>query len=446
MSAPGHPPSLSTVAEQFLDQHLPTPFTGRLLVALSGGADSTALLLSISETAHAGQHPLEALHFNHAVQDHSDQWQTHSQQLCDSLGLALHCGLARGWSRQQPSETELRQARYDWMNELMKPGDVLLTAHHRDDLAETLLLNLMRASGIHGQRAIAPSRTFGPGLLLRPFLQLRRSRIESWLQQRGVQWMDDPSNRDPGVPRSFIRHQVIPELQKHWPDAAESLARSAELSGEAAALVDEYCDQDLDALVDPGQDALSVSGLQQLQPARQRAVIRRWIQRRGFPAPPASRLMELQRQLSGDGGLLIAWPNCELRRYRDGLRLMHPLLDMATDWRVEWHRGACELPAGLGRLEWRRLSDNSLVDGPVPPLSVDFDPACSRFRPAGSARTRTLKNLFQEQGIPPWERVRIPRIYRGQELIGLGDLLGSDSLAQLQQETQSRLVWQRGRN
>jgi len=387
-------------------------------IAFSGGLDSTVLLHRL---AHAEPRlRLRAVHIHHGLQAAADEWAEKCERFSKSLGVAFELLRVQvdGLDPAGP-EAAARTARYEALRGLMRPGDCLATAHHRGDQAETVLLRLLRGSGVHGLSAMRVLRSFAPGWLWRPLLELPRERLYAYAQEHDLRWIEDPDNRDTRYSRSWMRAELTPLLRERFPQAEESLARTARLAAEAAGLLDELAALDLAASA--RGEALAVGALRQLGPARRNNLLRWWLRQRGFEVPSADALERVAREVldaAEDAEPLLGWAGCELRRYRDHLYAMAPLPPPpAADPPLTWLGEQLPLPEGCGRL---RLA-------PPPPrgLSVRFMRGGERFRPAGAAHSRTLKNLFQEAGVPPWVRLRTPLIEADGELVYVGGIGGS---------------------
>lgn len=373
-----------------------------LWVAYSGGLDSTVLLHAL---AGAGIHRPRALHVHHGLQAAADDWAVHCARVCAELGVDLQVCRVAVTDAGQGLEAAARAARYEALRSYMREGDVLATAHHQDDQAETVLLRLLRGSGPEGLAAMRGLSAFTPGWLWRPLLALPRAQLQAYARTQGLRWIEDPHNADLRFARSALRREILPRLHSHWPAASRNLARTAALSAESAELLREIAAGDLALLVQsPG--SLSIAALQRLSPARRRNVLRAWIETLQLPTPYRDTLLRLDTEVlaaAADSDPVLAWPGAEFRRYRDGLYAMRALPEPPADFRAAWDgRAPLLLPPGCGRLAASRALDAVVTVRLVGPGE--------RFRPQGSARTRSLKNIFQERGVPTWVRPRTPVI------------------------------------
>lgn len=270
-------------------------------VALSGGADSCALLV-LCARQWPGQ--VHALHINHGLQVAALAFQDHCQRLCESLGVPLRVKTVDAGNRSgQSPEDAARIARYQGLLELASGQGGLIAlasiavAQHADDQIETLLLALSRGAGTAGLSAMPAQWSRGGVAFYRPFLQVAGSGIREWLAAEQIGFVEDPSNRDARYTRNRIRALVTPALQTVFPHFRDTFARSAVHAAQAQALLDEIAAQDL-ALVLRERDGLPlIDGLQSLGPARQANALRCWLKSRFAVVPSTAQLRELQHQL-----------------------------------------------------------------------------------------------------------------------------------------------------
>ncbi|MDX1454994.1 MAG: tRNA lysidine(34) synthetase TilS [Gammaproteobacteria bacterium] len=391
----------------------------RLVIAYSGGLDSTTLLASLAGLA--GRDPLPellAVHVDHGLHPDSASWAAQCARQAGDLGVDIdtytvsveqHAGLSR--------EAAAREARYELFHEVIGPGDVLLTAHHLDDQAETFLLMALRGSGPAGLAAMPARAGFGQGHLCRPLLDFDRAALEAWAREQGLEWLEDPSNADQSLDRNFLRHRVLPLLAEQWPQAARTLARAARHSGAAAELLHEAAAHDLERNPLHGE-CLPAELLLPLGPERQRNLVREWLRVNGLRMPSSEQLERIFREIvlaAPDARPRLALDGRELRRFRGVLYLVD---ELPVPEPVCWQQDTLVPAPGLGRL--RRLdSDRGLPPGPV---EVRYRQGGERLTPEGRSGHHELKKLLQEAGVLPWWRDRIPLLYRDDELLAVGDI------------------------
>jgi len=398
-------------------------------VAFSGGLDSSVLLYALHACGNRLQVEIGAVHVNHGLQAHAAEWEAHCRRVCATLGvrytsLPVDATAAPGES----PEAAARAARYAALAGWLPAGHCLLTAQHRDDQAETLLLQLLRGSGVHGLAAMPESSAFGNGLHLRPLLDYPRSDLRDWALATGLVWIEDPSNLDTAFDRNFLRAEALPVLRQRWPAAASSLARSAGHCAEAADLVGQLAELDLQHVQGRHAGTLAVAGLDSLPVARCRNVLRHWIRAGSGSFPPASILGHVLHDVLAsrrDAAPCVRHARYEIRRYRDTLYLLPrqtaPLLLEEQPWSMA---APLPLPQAGGVLRVMPGTGCGIRKSllPADAVQVRWRQGGERCRPAGRRHHHSLKKLFQAQGIPPWERERIPLIYIGDELAAVAGL------------------------
>ncbi|MCY1352462.1 tRNA(Ile)-lysidine synthase [compost metagenome] len=399
-------------------------------VAFSGGLDSTVLLHLLARLARCeALPPLSAIHVHHGLQAAADAWPAHCQEVCGELGIPLR--VLRVTVDSGPSlERAARDARYAAFIGQMAAGDVLFSAQHRDDQAETLLFRLLRGAGVRGLAGMPASRPLGPGTLVRPLLQSSRAELEAYGRAEGFGWVEDPSNADTVLARNFLRRDILPALQSRWPRAAESMARSAAHLAEADVLLGELAEADLQGarrceefpwLPLPSLDMQAVGAL---SPARQRNALRHWLAPL-TPLPDSDHWAgwEDLRDAAVDAKPVWRLANGELHR-SDGR-----LWWLAGDWlaapvssRAWTDPGQpLELP-GNGRLEL-------LGTPPVGRLEVRYRQGGEVLEVPGRGH-RDLKRLFNEARLPTFVRGRLPLLLLDGRLAALANLPGLDGSRQ----------------
>lgn len=401
----------------------------RFVVAFSGGLDSTALLHCLVALKNAKTHfkdiAVIAIYIEHGLQSDSATWGEHCKAVAKSLGvefrsLQVNVQLESG----KGPEASAREARYSALHAELGKDDWLLSAHHREDQAETLLLNLIRGSGPAGVAGIGDARRFGPGWLVRPMLNVARSELQQYADEEGLDWVEDPSNTDRRFDRNFLRHEVLPRLKSRWPDIALRLQRSASHAGEASQLLVDLAEIDLAAL-GSRSERLPIDALSLLSAARQRNLIRYALRDLGLSTPTAMQLDRIQSELipaREDAQPLVTWSGASVRRYRNGLYLLpQNLADTIKSMQVSTTE--CELGAGLGSLQFEKSAGVGLRPALLEQgLRIEPRQGGEEIRLQGQAHTRKLKKLLQEEGIVPWMRDRLPLLYSGAELVAVGDL------------------------
>ena len=394
-------------------------------VAYSGGLDSAVLLHLAAQTKSCRMDlEIRALHIHHGLHADADAWTAHCQSNCLSLGIPLTVLRVDAGKRPGQSPEEVaRRARYQAIESLIGPGDTVLLAQHRDDQAETLLLQLLRGAGLEGLAAMPVRSRLGAGHLLRPLLDCSRAQLAEYANEYGLSWVEDSSNQELIFDRNFLRHEVLPLLCSRWPGLSASLARSARHCAEARDLLNTRTRELLDRVRHPGCDTLSISRLKPLAPADRRLVLRGWIRERGWRVPSTAVLGRIETECldaGADRSPEVRWREGEVRRYRDALFLL-PVVPLRTVGQsLIWQPDLKELalPDGNGILTLRPDDARGirLEDWRTARVEIRYRRGGEKIRLAGRQGHHDLRKLFQEAGIPPWVRERTPLIYLDERL------------------------------
>ncbi len=393
-------------------------------IAFSGGLDSTVLLHLLASLANTETlPPLSAVHVHHGLQAAADLWPEHCQSVCDNLGVPLR--VMRVQVQLGASlERAARDARYQAFAEVIGAGDVLLTAQHRDDQAETLLFRLLRGAGVRGLAAMPVQRPLAAGYLVRPLLDVSRAELEAYAEAHQLKWIEDPSNADSRFSRNYLRHRVLPVLTERWPQASANLARTAEHLSEAQGLLDELARMDLQA-AHPASPfpwlqlpSLQLTSLRELSDARQRNALRHWL-------TPLTRLPDSDhwaswyslRDAKGDAQPLWRLADGELLRCGERVWWLPAAWSELSHATVSWPsaQNPLELP-GNGRLEFIGKAPEGL-------LEIRYRQGGEIIEVPGRGR-RDLKRLLNEYGVPGFVRGRLPLLFQDGQLLAVPTLAG----------------------
>lgn len=413
-----------------------------LAVAFSGGADSTALLHALAQSPDARGRGLRALHVDHGLQVDSAGWAEHCRQFCGSLDVAcevLHVAVAHDSGKGL--EAAARDARHAALADRLGEGEYLLFAHHRDDQVETVLLKLLRGAGPDGLGGMHALRRFGRGHLWRPLLTLPRTQLRAYVDSHQLPCIDDPSNDDTRLARNHLRHEILPRLARHWPQAADSILHSAALSRAAAEALRSQWLGAFDTLHDPASGSLDARGWLALLPALREPLLDHWLHARGLSAPSAAQRRQIERQCGARPGQLpcVRWAGTELHIWRGRLWALPAQDPISSDWQRAWRGEPLSLPDG-GELALE-LSETRLAA----PLQVRLRRGGERLKPAGDAHTRELRDLFQQARLPPWQRNACPLLYADDELVAVADRWASAHGTRIFEHAATRPCWRPGR-
>lgn len=329
-----------------------------LLLAFSGGLDSTVLLDALAALRDGDGAPsltLRAVHVHHALSRYADSWAAHCAQECRQRDVAFSVAHVVIDGTPEGIEAAARDARYRALTAALAGDEVLLTAQHQDDQAETLLLALKRGSGPAGLAAMAADAPYQGRRLVRPLLDFSRRELEAYAQARGLHWIEDDSNSDPRFDRNFLRLHILPPLRQRWPHFADAVARSAQLCAEQEQLLDELLADTLADVIAP-DGSLRLTALTTMSEHKRAAVLRRWLASRGLRMPARAQLARLWQEVAlsrRDAVAQLLLDDWWVRRFRERLylvpRLAPPIDPEAVfDWPLENER--LRLPARLGAL------------------------------------------------------------------------------------------------
>jgi len=394
-----------------------------ILLGLSGGVDSVVLLHVLATLASRLEFQLSALHVHHGISPHADEWAQFCLDLCAEYNIV--CKVAhvdiQPLRERLGIEAAARQLRHAALAE--QDCDFIALAHHADDQAETLLLQLLRGAGMRGASGMPLARQQDNHILLRPFLNFPRTELLDYAQHHALRWVEDESNRDDGYPRNFVRHRVLDLLQERFPACRKTLARSAQHFAEAAELLDELAAQDGAGAI--GEGLLEVAALSRLSASRAKNLLRYFLHQCGMPMPQSKQLEQMLHQLCSarrDAAVSVQFGNWQLRRFNGYAEVLPVLPPFDPALCLGWQ--------GEETLPWLPLQREVLFtqatgEG-ISLRQLGSAPVTLRLRSGGEslrshprAARRSLKHLLQEHRVPPWQRERLPLLYCGDKLIAV---------------------------
>ncbi|MCK5336123.1 MAG: tRNA lysidine(34) synthetase TilS [Gammaproteobacteria bacterium] len=414
----------------------------RFIVAYSGGLDSHVLLHLVKNC----QFNCLAIYIDHGLQQASKSWSEHCASVCHQLDVPFKSISVNAHADKGESpEASARTARYQALAKQMQAGDILLTAQHLQDQSETLLLQMLRTSGPAGLAAMPVSKPFADGLHLRPLLAIERPELEAYASQHQLQWVEDPSNTDQRYDRNFFRQSIFPLLKNRWPSINQTLANVSSLQAEAAELMQDLAALDAEVLIDG--NTLKISFLLKLSPARQRNIIRYWLQQCQLDAPTAKRLKEILGSMltaADDKMPLVNWGDTEVRRFQGKLYAMKTLQAFDANQSYEWNpEQPLLLPEHNCEISLAKVESGLSADVVAQPLTIRFRTGGERIKPIGRAHTMDLKKLMQEAAIPPWQRSRIPLIYLDDKMIAVAGYWVADAFKNASDQTAWQVISQK---
>ena len=441
--------TLETFLTDFF-QTKPINYENNIFVAYSGGIDSHVLLHALAQLRQTfPKLKLTAVHVHHGLFQAANDWVQHCRQVCDELKVGLQIiNVKVKCSAGLSVEEQARIARYQALTKLLQAGDLLITAHHADDQAETCLLQFLRGAGIKGLASMPVMISFAQGFLARPFLSISRQDLLEYAQKNNLSWIEDDSNHNLKFTRNFLRYTIMPEFKKRWPNINKTIMRVAKNCAEANELLQELAKQDIEELKGSVKNTLAIAKLQKLSLARQKNVLREWLHAQGFRLPSAIKLKHIISDVINartDADPCIVWQEVEVRRHQDNLYAMSPLFKFNNKVDLSWDgKNPLKLPGNLGILRCEKAMGQGLK------AEVFSKNIVVRFRQGGEQcklpnreGTHKLKKLFQEWGVPSWQRDRIPLLYINDQLAAIVGYAVCSELAAFNNEVGMSLLLDR---
>ena len=412
---------MSVINDQLRDCLSQLDICKTIYVAYSGGIDSTVLLHAAYEQCSLLGRSLKAIHINHQIHHDALLWSQHCVDQCHAIGIDIEViDVDVKQFSQHGIEGAAREARYKAFTNILTNHDALLTAHHADDQIETVLLQLFRGAGVHGLAACAHTRELGDSLLMRPLLQVSRAQIEHYAQIHQLNWLEDPSNHSLVHDRNYLRHQVMPLLHSRWHNLHEIASRVTQWQSEAAHMLDQLADDDLQIALDEHQ-RLNIESIQALDYSRKKNLLRRWVRRQNCHVPNADILARIIYEVihsRDDAQACVQWQNYQVRKYRGKLYLLTDWLPHDSTQRYRWDLNqALNITSLNMTLTKQALLDFGVKLTGVDQLEVRFRQGGEIMRPHGRGCQKDLKSLFQEASIEPWQRDRIPLLFHHEQLV-----------------------------
>ena len=404
----------------------------RIGIAYSGGLDSSVLLHSLS-LIQGNKEKLFALHVNHGISSKSGFWEKHCKETCASLDIKFKSFKLDFTRKEKLNEKDLREARYKELFSWLKEGDVLCTAHHKDDQLETIFFRILRGTGIKGLEGIKKLSVMRNIDLVRPLLDFSKEDLIDYAKVNKLSWIEDESNNDLSIRRNYLRKEVLPLLNKKWPQYSSSLINLSSQAKDSQLLLEEIADSDIKSCLENSSDNLSILKMDSLSKERKKNLIYRWLSQLTGESISSSFVEQIYRNIflsKKDSNTVISFGNpgskgsFQLRKFDDQvyfLPLLRPvLLEVSDSW--EWNiNSRLVLPTGI--LTSKKVYGKGLsYEFSHKSLLVKARSGGERCKPFGRSKSQKLKKLLQEYKVPPWLRDRLPLIFIRDELVAVSDL------------------------
>lgn len=423
-----------------------------IAIAYSGGLDSSVLLDLTAGFARQRNIRLHAFHVHHGLSPNADAWTKHCEDECKRREVAFDCRRISLDPGREGIEQAARKGRYAALGEMCRQHGIalLLTAHHIDDQAETVLLQLLRGSGVAGLSGMEESNT-APELLGgsspsigRPLLQVSRAALEGWRNAWSIPHIEDESNNDSRFARNALRSKTMPLIADAFPGFQQRIARSARHAASAQRLLNDLARQDFANCADQADSGcLDLARARGLSKDRVDNLFRFWFAEKGMRMPSTAWLAEMQEQLfnaAEDAQLKVTHPDGEIHRYRGKAFLTRRLDEFADPEAVSfcWD-GAAEVrfPSFHGTLQFAERAQGAPEGQGIgierawllqQELVLRQRGPGDQLKPASNRPRRALKYHYQSLGIPPWNRPYLPVIGTAAGKLIFAAGIGQDSV------------------
>jgi len=422
-----------------IEENFPSVFP-QIIIAYSGGLDSSVLLHAAYQLKKQNEiSNLSAAHVNHGLQQHADDWQNHCQQICEGYQLELKTKRLNLAEKNKRSEADARNGRFQFFEQLVDDGQLIMFAHHLDDQVETLLFRLFRGTGMHGMTGIPESRNLGSGRALRPLLKFSRQDLLDYAELHQLKWIEDPSNQQSDYRRNFIRNDVLSLIRSKWSSVSQSIAQFSNVAKQQVEILDEVAEKDLLDL-NISSESLCLNKLIDLSSARQNNLLHYWVRKITNLSPSFGEIGEVFKQLDFSTGVIVdpekaikvkvssGW----IRSYNQRLYFCAKEEPSPISRTLVWQDLNQPLDLGNGvtitclnsenDLSENKPSDKNLLvrkpkAGEV--VSVRARVGGEVVHPSYREHSTELKKVYQELKIPPWKRKWLPHVYYNDELIGI---------------------------
>ncbi len=407
-------PEIKEILNKFKDSR-------KIIIAYSGGIDSSVLLHLIFSIKDDLKQSLEVIHINHGLHEKSDNWEIFCKAQCKKFNISFKAiNINELPPKNESIESWARNKRYFLITKEMKKGDLLLTAHHMDDQVETFFLQVLRGAGPRGLSSMPVIKKITNGYHVRPFLNIRRSELEKYANTNNLSWQDDESNLDVRYDRNYLRHKVLTYLEMAWPSYRQSISRAISHQKESMDLLNDIASEDMSKVLHKNFVNLDIKLLKELNLPRQKNLIFYWLDNLNLEKPGSRHMDQIIKTLintSSDKSPCVNWKNTEVRKYRDYLYASNTIKQHNINEEIHWNTN---LPI---EIQGEKLIAKETLGKGILRSCIDGAKISIRYRNGGEKiysnslnNSKTVKQLFQEHGVLPWFRDRVPLIYVNEEL------------------------------
>ena len=393
----------------------------KIIVAYSGGIDSSALLHLLNSIKNELKQSIEVIYINHGLHKKSLDWGKFCEDECNEYNIPFKLiSINEKCPNGVSIESWARNKRYSIISKEMNKNDILLTGHHMDDQVETFFLQILRGSGPRGLSCMPAIKKFKNGFHVRPFLNIQRNELEEYINANNINWQEDESNSDTRYDRNYLRHSVLPYFGVAWPSYCQSISKSINHQIESMTILNEIALEDMEKTLCKNLINLNVIILKRLSVARQKNLIFYWRDSLNLDKPGSKHMEQIISTLINSGYdkcPCVNWKNTEIRKYRDHLYAFKSIHEHDENIEINWNTKSPLKIQGetlvAKESHGKGVSKSIIEDARI---TIRYRHGGEKIYTNSSSHSKTVKQLFQESGVLPWLRDRIPLIYINEEL------------------------------
>lgn len=411
-------------ADSFLSALKELDNVNKFWIAYSGGMDSSVLLHLFYLNKEKIKPQREVLYVNHALQQESDDWAVFCQKQCEKYGFPFsELKISEPCPKGESVEAWAREKRYQLIEEIMNPNDVLFSGHHKDDQVETFFLQALRGAGVRGLSAMPLIKKKKHTFYVRPLLNYSREEIKHYAIEHELNWQEDKSNFDNRYDRNYFRHNLAAVIEEKWPAYRETISRLIEHQREARLMLDELAIEDINNAKHDDGISLDVNTIKLLSEARQKNLIFVWLEQLGLQIPGSRHIEKIISDIINsdlDKSPCVNWADVEIRRYKNTLYAFKAMQNYDIDTEFTWQPKSiltifeetlmAKQAKGVG-ISQSKVNEHGFI--------VRFRKGGEKIKPDNASHSKTVKQLFQERSVLPWYRNKIPLVYLNDELVAI---------------------------
>jgi tRNA(Ile)-lysidine synthase len=420
------------------------PETKKIWIAYSGGMDSSVLLHMVFSNREKIGKSFGVVYVDHGIQEDSLGWGDFCKTQCDYYGLCFtKININEKVPKGSSIEAWAREKRYELIGQVMNKNDLLFTAHHQDDQVETFFLQALRGAGPRGLSSMPLFKDITNAIHVRPLLNYSRSELKFYAKEKKLSWQEDSSNTDTKFDRNYLRNKVIPAFEKRWPSYRKTISRLIVHQQECASLMSEIGLQDLKIVSHKKQ--LNLNMLRDLSVARQKNIIFIWLQKLQIETPNSKHINQIVSDLintKSDNANCINWRTVEIRKYKNLLYAYKRTHKNVDNINLKW-----DISRPLKIMDEILIAKTQIGNGLSKKsienknIRVQYRIGGEKLRLNNTTKSKTVKQLFQERGVLPWERDSFPMIYVNGVLIAIPGICIDIDYAAADDEPSWKIVW-----